>query len=67
MATNTSLKQSIESKPANPLTNVVKQQLNAQFKAIKNIVPRGVTPERLCRVALNALTRNETGPDYSGP
>ena len=59
MATNASLKQSIESKPANPLTNVVKQQLNAQFKAIKNIVPRGVTPERLCRVALNALTRNE--------
>lgn len=39
MATNTSLKQSIESKPANPLTNVVKQQLNAQFKAIKILYP----------------------------
>lgn len=37
---------------------VLTKQLSAQFKAIQSLVPRHVTPERLCRISLNAVSRN---------
>ncbi len=37
---------------------VITQQLKSQFKAIQSLVPKHVTPERLCRIGLNAVSRN---------
>lgn len=38
--------------------NLLKSQLNSQFKAIQSLVPKHVTPERLCRIGLSAVSRN---------
>lgn len=38
--------------------NMITRQLNSQFKAIQSLVPKHVTPERLCRIGLNAISRN---------
>lgn len=38
--------------------NVITTQLSRQFKAIQSLVPKHVTPERLCRIGLNAVSRN---------
>lgn len=38
--------------------NLITRQLNSQFKAIQSLVPKHVTPERLCRIGLNAISRN---------
>lgn len=37
---------------------VITNQLSKQFKAIQSLVPKHVTPERLCRIGLNAVSRN---------
>lgn len=37
---------------------VLTKQLQHQFKAIQSLVPKHVTPERLCRIGLNAASRN---------
>lgn len=37
---------------------VLTSQLSRQFKAIQTLVPKHVTPERLCRIGLNAASRN---------
>lgn len=45
----------------NPQMNfegVLSKQLSTQFKAIQSLVPKHVTPERLCRIGLNAVSRN---------
>lgn len=36
----------------------LKNQFNNQFKAIQSIVPKHLTPERLIRVGMNAVSRN---------
>lgn len=38
--------------------DMLSKQLTGQFKAIQSLVPSHVTPERLCRVGLNAVSRN---------
>jgi len=46
---------------------VLTQQLKNQFKAIQTLVPKHVTPERLCRIGISAVSRNpklmECAPD----
>lgn len=37
--------------------NTVTNMLTGQFKAIKSALPRHMTPERMCRVALNTIRR----------
>jgi recombination protein RecT len=37
---------------------IITNQLSKQFKAIQSLVPKHVTPERLCRIGLNAVSRN---------
>ncbi|WP_017415747.1 recombinase RecT [Clostridium tunisiense] len=37
---------------------VLTKQLQHQFKAIQSLVPKHVTPERLCRIGINAASRN---------
>jgi len=37
---------------------ILTKQLQHQFKAIQSLVPKHVTPERLCRIGLNAASRN---------
>lgn len=37
---------------------MISNQLKTQFKAIQNLVPKHITPERLCRISLNAVSRN---------
>lgn len=37
---------------------MLSKQLTTQFKAIQSLVPKHVTPERLCRIGLNAVSRN---------
>lgn len=44
--------------PQQAFQTVITNQLTKQFKAIQSLVPKHVTPERLCRVALNAISRN---------
>lgn len=39
-------------------TKVLEKEIGNQFKAVQNIVPKHVTPERLIRVALQAMSRN---------
>lgn len=38
--------------------SLITKQLTSQFKAIQSLVPKHVTPERLCRIGLNAVSRN---------
>lgn len=42
----------------NNIQGVLTRELNNQFKAIKSLVPKHITPERLCRIGLNAVSRN---------
>lgn len=45
-------------KKDNSFQGIVAGQLKNQFKAIQSLVPKHVTPERLCRIGLNAVSRN---------
>lgn len=66
MATNEMIKnqlsQRVNQAPANdPAANFqasLSQSFAKQFKAISSIVPKHVTPERLVRIGLNAVSRN---------
>ena len=65
MATNDSVKNKLakkqEQKSVSPMESfqgVLTSQLSSQFKAIQSLVPKHVTPERLCRIGLNAVSRN---------
>lgn len=67
MAVNTSgakelIKQRQAGAPAQTVDNsmqaVLTRQLNNQFKAIQSLVPKHITPERLCRIGLNAVSRS---------
>ncbi|KMT21574.1 recombinase RecT [Clostridium cylindrosporum] len=65
MATNESVKNKLvkqqEKKAVSPIESfqgVLTSQLSTQFKAIQSLVPKHVTPERLCRIGLNAVSRN---------
>lgn len=42
----------------NSFQGLITKQLTSQFKAIQSLVPKHVTPERLCRISLNAVSRN---------
>lgn len=44
--------------PQQSFQSVITHQLTKQFKSIQSLVPKHVTPERLCRVGLNAISRN---------
>jgi recombination protein RecT len=44
--------------PQSSFQGIITQQLSKQFKAIQSLVPKHVTPERLARVGLNAISRN---------
>lgn len=46
---------------------ILTKQLTNQFKAIQSLVPKHVTPERLCRIGLNAVSRNPKLMDCSPP
>lgn len=48
----------ISKNPATSFQDMLSKQLTTQFKAIQSLVPSHVTPERLCRVGLNAVSRN---------
>lgn len=72
MATNETLKNQMTAQQNEVSTETnfntgLKQMFKKQFKAIESIVPKGMTPERLIRVGLNATTRNpkllECSPD----
>ncbi|MEG2811727.1 MAG: recombinase RecT [Clostridium sp.] len=65
MATNDSIKNKLAKKqeqkaisPMESFQGVLTKQLGTQFKAIQSLVPKHVTPERLCRIGLNAVSRN---------
>lgn len=66
MATNTSVKNALankqgdqlQKKEENSFQNQLRGMFAQQFKAIKSIVPKHVTPERLVRIGLNAVSRN---------
>ncbi|MEG0772866.1 recombinase RecT [Clostridium sp.] len=66
-ATTTSVKNALQQQiqtqqvtPQNDMSfqGVLTKQLQHQFKAIQSLVPKHVTPERLCRIGLNAASRN---------
>lgn len=42
----------------NSFQGIITKQLSNQFKAIQSLVPKHITPERLCRIGLNAVSRN---------
>lgn len=44
--------------PQGSFQGLITKQLTSQFKAIQSLVPKHVTPERLCRISLNAVSRN---------
>jgi recombination protein RecT len=44
--------------PQDSFQGLITKQLTSQFKAIQSLVPKHVTPERLCRISLNAVSRN---------
>lgn len=44
--------------PKDSFQGLITKQLTSQFKAIQSLVPKHVTPERLCRIGLNAVSRN---------
>lgn len=50
--------QSAVQNPQMDFQGVLSRQLSNQFKAIQSLVPKHVTPERLCRIGLNAVSRN---------
>ncbi|WP_319403232.1 recombinase RecT [uncultured Anaeromusa sp.] len=39
-------------------TSVITSELGKQFKAMKSLVPKHVTPERMARIGLQAISRN---------
>lgn len=64
-ATTSSVKNAIQKKQEQQVApqdasfqGVLTKQLQHQFKAIQSLVPKHVTPERLCRIGLNAASRN---------
>lgn len=44
--------------PASNFQDILTRELSKSFKAMQSIVPKHVTPERLARVSLNAVSRN---------
>ncbi len=64
MATNQDVKNQLAKKANAPSTEKqsfqvqLSSQFKHQFKAIQSIVPKHVTPERLIRVGMNAVSRN---------
>ncbi|RAS75217.1 recombinase RecT [Priestia endophytica] len=64
MATNTTIKNQLAkkntgvAKPQNSFQGQLNDMFKDQFKAIKSIAPKHVTPERLVRIGLNAVSRN---------
>lgn len=50
--------QAVAQNPMNSFQGIIKGQLQQQFKAIQSLVPKHMTPERLCRIGLNAISRN---------
>lgn len=64
-ATTSSVKNAIQKKQEQQVApqdtsfqGMLTKQLQHQFKAIQSLVPKHVTPERLCRIGLNAASRN---------
>lgn len=65
-ASTASVKNAIKGKQEQAVTKptetsfqgLITKQLTNQFKAIQSLVPKHVTPERLCRISLNAVSRN---------
>lgn len=56
---NKNLKNQIANNPQNEsFQAVLTTELSKSFKAIKSLVPKHVTPERMIRVGLNAVSRN---------
>jgi recombination protein RecT len=64
MATNQSVKSQLAkknnsvAKQPNSFQGQLSDMFKDQFKAIKSIAPKNVTPERLVRIGLNAVSRN---------
>ena len=65
MATTESIKNQLKTKQEkavakqdNSFQGMLATQLKTQFKAIQSLVPKHITPERLCRIGLNAVSRN---------
>lgn len=65
MATTESIKNQLKTKQEkavakqdNSFQGMLAAQLKNQFKAIQSLVPKHITPERLCRIGLNAVSRN---------
>lgn len=54
----TKQEQQVAKAPENNFQSLITKQLTSQFKAIQSLVPKHVTPERLCRISLNAISRN---------
>lgn len=50
--------QSLSNTEGNAFEKMITAQLTKQYKAISSLVPKHVTPERLCRIGLNAISRN---------
>lgn len=42
----------------NAFTSVITSELGRQFKAMQSLVPKHVTPERMARIGLQAISRN---------
>lgn len=66
MATNTSVKDKLSKKKKAKATSSedssfrgqLLSMLTTQFKAIQSLVPKHLTPERLCRIGISAASRN---------
>lgn len=50
--------QGVANSPETSFQSLITKQLTNQFKSIQSLVPKHVTPERLCRISLNAVSRN---------
>lgn len=57
-AIKTKQEQQVTKVQDNSFQSLITKQLTNQFKAIQSLVPKHVTPERLCRIGLNAVSRN---------
>lgn len=57
-AIKTKQEQQVTKLQDNSFQSLITKQLTNQFKAISSLVPKHVTPERLCRISLNAISRN---------
>ncbi|MBU5227819.1 recombinase RecT [Clostridium senegalense] len=57
-AIKTKQEQAVAQTQENSFQGILTKQLSNQFKAIQSLVPKHVTPERLCRIGLNAVSRN---------